>query len=113
MRFSVTLAAVTAAATLLIAPAAKAQLGYALYMQWDDTDLRLETCKDHAEEALREARFTEDVTRTDNSVYARHSGGYTAGLRCVEPKKMIFFVISGPKGNIASRYLDDIVKGFR
>ena len=94
------------------APAA-AQVGYALYMQWDDTDLSLARCKDHAEDALRDARFVEDVTRTENSVYARRSGGYTAGVRCVEPKKMVIYVISGPKGAVASRYLDDIVKGFR
>ncbi len=110
MRYFVMVA--LAALAVLVAAPVMAQVGYALYMQWDDTDLRLEPCKDHAAEALRGARFTEDLTRTENSVYARRDGGYTAGVRCVEPKKMVIYVISGPKGAIASRYLDEIVKGF-
>jgi len=103
------------AAALLAGVAATpvmAQVGYALYMQWDDTELPLELCKEHGEGALRGARFTEDLIHTENSVYARRAGGYSAGVRCVEPKKMVIYVISGPKGDVASRYLDDIVKGF-
>lgn len=112
MRFLLLLAS-AAVAAVVVSSAAKAEdPGYALYMQWDDTDLRLEACKDRAEETLRAARFREDVTRTDNSVYARRNGGYTAGVRCIEPKKMVFFVISGPRGAVASKYLDEIVKGF-
>jgi hypothetical protein len=111
MRLTIVLA-LAATAALFVGSAKAEDPGYALYMQWDDTDLRLEACKDHAEEALRAAAFREDVTRTDNSVYARRRGGYTAGVRCVEPKKMVFFVISGPRGSVASKYLDEIVKGF-
>ena len=33
--------------------------------------------------------------------YARRAGGYSAGVRCVEPKKMVIYVISGPKGAAA------------
>ena len=110
MRIPVVLA--TAAIAAFAAVPAMAQVGYALYMQWDDTELALARCKDHAEDALRTAKFTEDVTRTENSVYARREGGYTAGVRCVEPKKMVIYVISGPKGAVASKYLDEIVKGF-
>ena len=110
MRFSAVIA-VAALAAVVPAPV-MAQLGYALYMQWDDTELPLDLCKQHAEGALRNARFTEDLTRTENSVYARRDGGYSAGVRCVEPKKMVIYVISGPKGDVASRYLDDIVNGF-
>jgi hypothetical protein len=110
MRFSAVFA--LAALAAVVASPVMAQIGYALYMQWDDTELPLELCKEHAEGALRSARFTEDLTHTENSVYARHSGGYSAGVRCVEPKKMVIYVISGPKGDVASSYLDDIVKGF-
>lgn len=113
MRLPGMLAAVAVVAVSFAAPPAKAQTGYALYMQWDDTDLQLERCKDRAEDALRNARFRDDLTRTENSVYARRDGGYTAGVRCVEPKKMVIYVISGPKGAVASRYLDEIVKGFQ
>jgi len=111
MRFSLLLA-VAATAALFVGVAKAEDPGYALYMQWDDTDLRLEACKNHAEAALRAAAFRDDVSRTDNSVYARRRGGYTAGVRCVEPKKIVFFVISGPQGSLASKYLDEIVKGF-
>ena len=103
---------VLAALAAVVAAPVMAQVGYALYMQWDDTDLKLDSCKEHAEDALRGARFNEDLTRTENSVYARRSGGYSAGVRCVEPKQMVIYVISGPSGDVASRYLDEIVKGF-
>jgi hypothetical protein len=98
-------------ALLLLRPATAAE-GYALYTQWDDTKLGLAACKDKGERALHAASFKTDTERTANSVYARRAGGYTAGIRCVESKQMVIFVISGPQGSIASKYLDEIVHKF-
>jgi hypothetical protein len=113
MRLFVALTATAAIATAAVTTIpALAQTGYALYTQWDDTTFDQNTCKQHGEQALRGAQFSEDITITENSVYGRHGGGYTAGVRCVSSKQMVFFVISGPSGNSASKYLDDIVKHF-
>ncbi len=98
-------------AVLAVRPA-WAEEGYALYMQWDDTKLSLSACKDNAERALRAALFKTDIARTANSVYARRTGSYTAGIRCVESKQMVIFVISGPVGSIASKYLNEIAHEF-
>jgi len=106
------IASLTALAIVAATAPAWAQAGYALYTQWDDTTYDQNTCKQHGEQALRGASFSEDITVTENSVYGRHNGGYTAGVRCVSSKQMVFFVISGPSGNLSSKYLDDIVKHF-
>jgi hypothetical protein len=102
-----------AALALFAAPSARGEdVGYAMYTQWDDIELDQDACKDHAVDALRRASFTADVTRTENSIYARRSGAYTAAVRCIASKKMVFFVISGPKGAITSKYLDELVSKF-
>jgi hypothetical protein len=98
-------------ALLSVRPAG-AEEGYSLYTQWDDTKLNVSACKDNAERALRAALFKDDIARTANSVYARRAGGYTAGIRCVESKKMVIFVISGPVGSTTSKYLDEIAHEF-
>ena len=100
-----------ALAILSVRPA-WAEEGYALYTQWDDTKLDLSACKDNAERALRAASFKTDIARTANSVYARRAGGYTAGIRCVESKQMVIFVISGPVGSVTSKYLNEIAHEF-
>ena len=100
-----------ALALLAVRPAGAAE-GYALYTQWDDTKLDLAACQDHAERALHAVAFKADTARTKNSVYARRAGGYTAGIRCVESKQMVIFVISGPQSSLASKYLDEIAQKF-
>jgi hypothetical protein len=102
-----------ALATAAAVPApAIAQVGYALYTQWDDTSLSLVECKRHGEIALRDSGFRNDLTVTSNSVLARHSGGYTAAVRCVESKHMVFFVVSGPKGSLTQDYISRIAKNY-
>jgi hypothetical protein len=96
---------------LLSVHPARAEGGYALYTQWDDTKLNLTACQDNAERALHAASFKADTARTKTSVYARRAG-YTAAIRCVESKQMVIFVISGPEGPVASKYLDEIANKF-
>ncbi len=91
---------------------ARAQEGYALYTQWDDTALDQSECKKSGEQALRRAGFTDDFAITENAAYGRRKGGYTASVRCISSKKMVFYVISGPQGDLSSKYLEEIVKNY-
>jgi hypothetical protein len=103
--------AAAAVATFAATPAV-GQLGYALYTQWNDTTLPLADCKRRGERALRKAGFSDDFVTTSNSVYGRRKGGYTAAARCVTSKKFVFFAISGPKGDLSSKYLNEIAKNY-
>lgn len=103
--------AIVAAASLVSTPVS-AQDGYALYTQWEDTTLDQAGCKRAAERALRRSSFTDDFLITENSVDGRRKGDYTAAVRCVSSKQMVFFVISGPKGSLTSKYIDELVKNY-
>ena len=104
--------AAIALAGLAATPAIGHELGYAMYTQWNDTTLNLADCKRHGELALRNSGFSRDFTVTRNSVYGRREGGYTAAIRCITSKEIVFFVISGPKGSLSSQYLKEIVGNY-
>jgi hypothetical protein len=107
MKTPIALAAI-AAATLGATPA-QAQLGYAMYTQWIESTLNLADCKRRGEIALRNTNFAGDFLITANSVYGRHTGGYTVAVRCIDSKNTIFFVLSGPKGDLTQKYLKNVV----
>jgi hypothetical protein len=84
--------------------------GPSMTTKWNTTNLNLERCKQRAEDALREAGFR-SVKVLQYSVFAER-GDYSAMVRCITDKEVVFFVVSGPQVERTSRYVDEIGDGF-
>jgi hypothetical protein len=84
--------------------------GPSMSTKWTDTDLSLDRCKQRAERALRDAKFT-GIKVLNYSVFAER-GDYSAMVRCATDKTMVFFAVAGPDVERTNRYVDDIGDGF-
>jgi hypothetical protein len=102
-RRSLTLAFCLGFASLAFATAAPAET--IITTQWDETKLSQDECLDHAEAAIRKAGFKP----LRHTATTRHGtrGAYTAAVRCLLGKGIVFYIVSGPS-NRTERYLDDI-----
>lgn len=71
------------------------------------TTLDLVGCLKRGEEILREAGLTRNLQVLQVTVYGEQ-GDYTASVRCVPGKDMVFFVVAGPRPDRASKFMADL-----
>jgi hypothetical protein len=71
---------------------------------WQDTPLDLSACVRQAELALHDAGMTKNTQTLRESVYGEQ-GPYTAAIRCLAGKGIVFMVVSGPRQDRASQYI--------
>jgi hypothetical protein len=76
---------------------------------WQETALDLEACVRHAELALYDAQMTKNAQTLRESVYGEQ-GAYTASIRCLTGKGIVFIVVAGPRQDRASE-LVGLLKG--
>jgi hypothetical protein len=74
---------------------------------WQETSLDLPECVRHAELALYDAGMTYNSQTLKESVYGE-LGGYTASIRCLAGKGVVFIVVSGPRRDRASQLVGTI-----
>ena len=67
-------------------------------------------CLKQAEAAIRHGGF-DDIQNTPSSRYGT-LGQYTATIRCIADKHLVFFIIAGPSNKETPRYMDQVYSGF-
>lgn len=77
------------------------QAGPAMTTFWQPTSLELTDCVQRGEAAIREAGMTENFQTFRESIYGER-GPYTAAIRCLSGKGVVFFAVSGPRPDRAS-----------
>ncbi len=86
--------------------------GPSMSSAWLKISINQEECVRAGTAATRENSFTTRFEVVgEQSVYGER-GEYTALVRCADDMKMAYFVVAGPKGNDASRYMNAIRDGF-
>jgi hypothetical protein len=103
------------AAGLLLGAAAvlaatSAQAGPAVTTQWTETTLTQEECLERAENAVGKAGFGQ-LERVGQSRFGTR-GDYTASIRCVADKNLVFFVVAGPSRDQAPRLMKGLYESF-
>jgi hypothetical protein len=71
---------------------------------WQDTTLDLGACVKQAELALHDAGMTKNAQSLRESAYGEQ-GPYTAAIRCLTGKGIVFMVVSGPRQDRAVQYI--------
>jgi len=66
----------------------------AIITSWQETLLSERQCLQRAEIALRDAGFSDSFDIVQQSVFGNR-GEYTASIRCIPDKEMVFFVVVG------------------
>ena len=74
--------------------------------QWDDITFTQQECLTRAEKAIHEGDF-KNLPHTETTRHGTR-GQYTAAVRCLGDKKIVFFVVAGPEAHLTERYLDGI-----
>jgi hypothetical protein len=95
----------TSALSVLLADPADA--GPSMAAHWAETTLDTADCVARAEATMREAGMTQNVEKFRESVFGEQ-GDYTALVRCPTGKGVVFFVVSGPRPDRASKLMNDI-----
>lgn len=103
---SKTLFRATLAASLL-AGALPASAGPSMSTGLQATSLDLAECLKRGEAIMREAGLTRNLQVLQVTVYGEQ-GDYTASVRCVPGKDMVFFAVAGPRPDRASRFMADL-----
>ena len=101
-----TLFRATLAASLL-AGALPASAGPSMSTGLQATSLDLADCLRRGEAILREAGLTRNLQVLQVTVYGEQ-GDYTASVRCVPGKDMVFFAVAGPRPDRASKFMADL-----
>jgi hypothetical protein len=99
--FRVTLAASLLAGTL------PASAGPSMSTGLQPTSLDLADCLKRGEAILRDAGLTRNLQVLQVTVYGEQ-GDYTASVRCVPGKDMVFFAVAGPRPDRASKFMADL-----
>ena len=84
--------------------------GPAVATRWRDIGESQNDCLGHAAMALFRAGF--DAGEFGSQSRSGRFGHYTASIRCVSEKRMVFFVLSGPEPALVGRYLDALYRHF-
>lgn len=63
---------------------------------WQETALNQADCVRRGENAMRDAGMTQNFQAFRESIYGEQ-GQYTAAVRCLNGKGIVFFVVSGPR----------------
>lgn len=97
----------TALTAGLVAAALPAAAGPSMSTGVQATNLDLGDCLKRGEAIMREAGLTRNLQVLQLSVYGEQ-GDYTASVRCVPGKEMVFFVVAGPRPDRASKFMADL-----
>ena len=97
--------------TLFAMPHVAAAEAPSMTSRWEDTDLDFEACRARMAVVVRQAGFTKRVIVNPSSIYAER-GNYTALVRCLKDKGVVFFAVAGPDTKTAERYNDGIADKF-
>jgi hypothetical protein len=108
--FRATLATGLLAGTLLTGALAAAA-GPSMSTGLQATTLELSDCLKRGEAIMREAGLTRNLQVLQVTVYGEQ-GEYTASVRCVPGKEMVFFVVAGPRPDRASKFMADLRSKF-
>ena len=101
--------ALTALASLFPAIAYAAAVG--LSTSWQDTTLTERECISRAELAMRDAGFSRNLEFVGQSVFGDR-GDYSASVRCITSRGIVFFLAAGPDPNQATIYQELISSYF-
>lgn len=104
--FRMPLRAVLAAA-LLSSVTQIAEAGPSMSTSLSPTSLDLPACLKRGEEIMREAGLTRNLQVLQATVYGEQ-GDYTASVRCLPDKDVVFFVVAGPRPDRASKLMTDL-----
>lgn len=78
---------------------------------WQETDLDLTDCVKQAEAAMHDAGMTKNAQTLHESVYGEQ-GLYTASIRCLSGKGVVFIVVSGPRQDRAMQFVGALKSRF-
>jgi hypothetical protein len=78
---------------------------------WQETDLDLTDCVKQAEAAMHDAGMTKNAQTLHESVYGEQ-GLYTASIRCLSGKGVVFIVVSGPRQDRAVQFVGALKSRF-
>lgn len=85
-----------------------AAAGPSMSSAWLSIDIDQDQCVEHGKSAVRGNSFNTRFEVLGNSSIYGERGDYTALVRCAADKNMAYFVVAGPKGDAASRYMNGI-----
>jgi hypothetical protein len=85
--------------------------GPSLSSNWTSTTLAQDKCMARAERIVRQAGMSRGLEIVGQSVFGR-SGSYTAVVRCVSNKGIVFFFVAGPRLERAKRHMRSIFEKF-
>ena len=89
---------------MLLAAAA----GPSMSSAWLKITVDQDECVQRSKAAIQENSFTTRIEVLGNSSIYGERGEYTALVRCAADMNMVYFVVAGPKGDAASRYMNAI-----
>lgn len=93
--------------TGLVAAALPAVAGPVMSTGLQPTTLELAECLKRGETIMREAGLTRNLQVMQLTVYGEQ-GEYTASVRCVPGKDVVFFVVAGPRPDRASKFMAEL-----
>ncbi|MBI3704103.1 MAG: hypothetical protein HY244_09730 [Rhizobiales bacterium] len=93
---------------LYLAMLLTAAAGPSMSSAWLKITVEQDECIKHGKEAVQENSFNTRFEVLGNSSIYGERGDYTALVRCAAEMNMAYFVIAGPKGDAASRYMNAI-----
>ena len=95
---------------LFLSLASAAQSYPIISTDWNDIGGSQEDCLARAERAIARNNFkSPGITKTSRHGYR---GDYTVAVRCAVPKGFVFFVVTGPDGDLTDKYLTGIKNEF-
>jgi len=83
----------------------------AMTTNWRSSSLSLQACKDRAAQKMRNGGLIKNLEVMTQSVFGEE-GDYTAQIRCVPDKKIVFFAVVGPKLDRAREHLKALFENF-
>ncbi|CAN1209563.1 DUF3718 domain-containing protein [Tumidithrix helvetica PCC 7403] len=98
-------------ASLLLFPAAASAQYPIIFNHIKDTNLSQDACVDNAGEAMRRAGFTEHFEYIGNGAFGV-SGRYSASIRCVTDRNIVFFAVAGPRNETTRALVVKLQRAF-
>jgi hypothetical protein len=99
-------------AACLLTPRPASAAPYFVYTGWLDFRFSHGQCLSRSAAAIRGAGLTEGFNARPQSNYAQ-SGDYNTVVRCIDEKKTVVFVVTGPEQNECVRLGEAIIEEFK
>src|SRR5690349_4434399 len=100
----------TLSVALFLGLATAAQCYPIISTDWDDISGSQEDCLARAARSIEQNNFrSPGITKTSRHGYR---GDYTVAIRCAVPKGFVFFVVTGPDGDLTDKYLTGLKNAF-